>query len=259
MRVTPLLLAFCCHAAAQPIEPAAAEKEAIVARMRSAALSYADQLQDFICTQTQIRSVDSSGKGRYRPLETQEAEVAYVAHKESTRLLKVNGKTTNLDRRVKKGYFTPGGEFGSDLLSIFVPKAQAKFEWDHGETIEGRRVCVFRYDVPLETTTRTMRTDFDVHKLGHHGTVYADCDTGAVLRFHMISDVPTITFKGHRIQIGTDTEVRYGMVALGEKEFLLPLEVEEVARFHTSLTRAQIHFRDYRKYDSTSRIAFDDR
>src|SRR5580700_8473604 len=103
----------------QGTAPDVAGQMAMIARMRDAAINYADRLQDFLCTQLTTRSVDTSGSGKHwKVLETQELELGYIAHKEHYRLLKVNGKTTNLEKRVKKGYFIPGGEFGTSLRKI---------------------------------------------------------------------------------------------------------------------------------------------
>src|SRR5581483_7338252 len=117
-------------------------------------------LQDFVCTRNMTRSADDSGTGKhYKKLETQEGEVAYVSHRESYKPILVNGKSTNLDKRVKRGYFQPGGEFGERLSTIFDPKAAADFTWDHAEMADGRRSCVFRYDVPLARTTFVMKVN----------------------------------------------------------------------------------------------------
>jgi len=243
---------------AQIPEPDAPEKTAMIARMRTAALNYADQLKDFTCMQLMSRSADNSGTGKhFKPLETQELELAFVAHKENYKLLKVNGKTTDLEKRVKQGYFKPSGEFGTSLQKIFDPQANAEFEWDHGELSAGKRICVFRYNVPLASTTMVMRVNLQKVRLGHHGFVYADCDTGAVTRFQTESDIPTIKEQGHNIQVGEQLEVRYGPVVIDSKEFLLPQEAEEIARFYKTLTKSEIQFQQYRKYDSNSTITFD--
>src|SRR5580704_15091972 len=126
LRAVPLSFALVWYASGQVSAPDAAEQKALIARMREAAVNYADRLQDFLSTQLTSRSVDTSGSGKHwKALETQELELGYVAHKEHYRLLKVNGKTTDLEKRVKRGYFIPGGEFGSSLQMIFIPKASA--------------------------------------------------------------------------------------------------------------------------------------
>jgi len=145
---------------AQSMPPDAAWQSALIARVREAALAFRDQLQDFICIQTTVRTADDSGTGkRWKPLETQELEVSYVAHREKYKLLKVNGETTRLEKRIKQGYDKAGGEFGTALGWIFNPKANAEFEWDHDETSSGRRQCVLRYRVPVANTTFIMQVN----------------------------------------------------------------------------------------------------
>lgn len=65
------------------------DRTAFVARMREVALSYADHLQDFLCTELLTRSADQSGSGKhYKLLETQELDLGYIEHHEHYRLVK---------------------------------------------------------------------------------------------------------------------------------------------------------------------------
>lgn len=258
VRALPLSFALVLSASGQGSTPNATERQAMIARMREAALNYADRLQDFICTQLTTRTVDQSGSGKHwKLLETQELELGYIAHKEHYRLLKVNGKTTDLEKRVKKGYFTPGGEFGTSLRLIFDPRAAAEFEWDREESSAGKRSCVFRYRVPQATSTKVMRADADVVKLGHHGFVTADCDTGMVTRIQIKTEPASVTRNGEAMAIGTELDVRYGLTTIASREFLLPRQAVEIAPFGKTLTKAEIQFQQYRKYDSSSSISFD--
>jgi hypothetical protein len=237
----------------------AAGHEALVARMREAAVTYADRLQDFLCTQLTTRSTDGgSSRKHWRLLETRELELGYIAHKEHYRLLKVNGKTTDLEKRIKKGYFIPQGEFGTSLMKIFDPQAAAEFEWDHEEAIDGVRTCVFRYRVPVRTTTLMMHADGDRVKVAHHGYVSADCDAGAVRRIQIETEPASVFRNGRQTAIGMQSDVRYRPTTIASKEFLLPQQAMEIARYSNTLTRVEIQFRQYRKYDSSSNITFDD-
>ena len=235
-----------------------AGQQAILERMRAGALAYADRLQDFTCIQTDVRTVDDSGKGHWKPLETQEIEMTYTAHKEHYKVLTINGKPVGQSKGVKPGYFTPGGEFGTSLRLIFTPKFGAQFEWDHGDTANSRSNCVFRYRVPLETTGWVMTANLDTVPMAHRGFVEADCNSGAVTRIHMESDPATSRQHDRDIAIGVKIDVRYGPVDIAGKEFLLPLEADEYATYHTRTTRVQIRFEKYRKYDSSSTVTFGD-
>src|SRR5580704_11189084 len=75
LRAVPLSFALVWYASGQVSAPDAAEQKAMIARMREAAVNYADRLQDFLCTQLTTCSVDTSGSGKHwKALETQELE-----------------------------------------------------------------------------------------------------------------------------------------------------------------------------------------
>jgi hypothetical protein len=230
----------------------------MIARIREAAINYGDGLENFSCTQDTERSTDNESKGkRWKRLDSLEHQVDYVDHHERYRLLKVNGKTNDLAKRVKLGHFLPGGEFGSRLRHIFVPIAEAKFTWDRDDEISGRRACVFRYRVAQETSTMAMQVNQQSITLGHHGFVHADCETGVVLRIEIETEPAWAWLGGRRNEIGAQVDLRYGMATIGGKEFLVPIEAVEIARFDKTLTKADIKFKDYRKYDADSSIRFE--
>ena len=145
-------VAFVVDAAAQiPVTDVSAH-EAAISRTRQAALAYGDRLQDFTCVQTTARSIGRSVDGpRWKPLENQEFELNYVDHREHYKLLKVNGETTDLQKRITPGYFKGYGQFGSALLNIFDPKTNAGFEWDHRRIRpRGKRLCFPLSGSPIE-------------------------------------------------------------------------------------------------------------
>jgi hypothetical protein len=170
----------------------------------------------------------------------------------------VNGESVDPEKRIKRGpYLTPGGEFASRLLIIFDPKAHAEFEWDHDETA-GANTCVFRYSVPQATSTEVIQADADRVRVGHHGMVWADCNTGAVTRFAMETGIGEVSRSGRRVPLGFRTEVRYAPTAIGSQEFLLPQSATVTSLFYKTWTKVEIQYRDYRKYDANSTVTFGD-
>jgi hypothetical protein len=148
---------------------------------------------------------------------------------------------------VKQGHWTPGGEFGSSLLYIFAAKVAAVFEWDHEESSAGMRACVFRYCVPVATSEYIINADQDHVKMAHHGFVTADCETGVVTRIQMETEPASVKRGGHDLAIGMQLDLRYALQ-----------QAVEIAPFGKILTKVEMQFRDYRKYDSSSNITFDD-
>ncbi len=244
------LAAFALCGYSQVVGPAASDQTAMIARMREAALKYSDRLEDFLCTEVMTRSVGQAGANtHWKLLETQELELGYIAHGEHYRLLKVNGQTTDLEKRIRKGYFRPGGEFGTALRWIFDPKAAAEFNWDHD--------CVFRYRVPEPTSTYVMRADADYVRMAHHGFVTADCSSGMVTRIQIETEPASVIRRGSKVALGMQLDVRYGVASVASKEFLLPREAVEIGHFGKTLTKAEIQFGDYRRYEANSKITFD--
>ena len=231
--------------------PGPGEREALIARIRESAITYADRLQDFICVRVTARSAGAVGAHtRWKRLETQEHELTYVGHREGHTLLKLNGKPPQAGRSPKGGYFQPGSEFGSYFSKVFAPTAGAEFIWDHEEQSGGRRVCVFRYRVPLSTSTWSVTANGDEIRMGHHGFVHADCDTAGVVRLQLETEI------SEGKPVGIQADIHYGPVPIGGKEFLLPVHVEEIARYRGQLTKVEMEFRDYRKYSADSSITF---
>jgi len=241
-----LISAYC-----QQLTPGSPEREAILSRIREGAISYADRLQDFVCNRVTVRSAGVvSPHTRWKRLEIQEHELAYVGHREQQRLLKVNGQPPESGQKIKGGYFSPGSEFGSYFQKVFDPAAKAEFTWDHEAQTDGGLVCVFRYSVPLSTSTWSVSANGQEFRLAHHGLVDASCDTGAVVRLRLETEAP------NHEPVGIQTDIYYGSVQIAGKQFLLPVKVEEIARYLSQLTKVEMQFRDYRKYSADSTITF---
>jgi hypothetical protein len=256
--IFPVALVVC--AAGQVPAPDAAAQMAMIARIRQAALEYGDRLQNFTCTQITARSIGPSATGtRWKPLETQEQELNYVDHREHYRLLKVNGKAADPEKRIKSGYFKGYGQFGSALQNIFDPRANATFEWDHADASSEGGACVFRYRVLKPTSTIVITADLDKVRVGHQGIVWANCESGVVTRFLTETDPAEVRRMGRRVPIGYRLDVQYGPATIGSQTFLLPQSAVQTAVFYKTWTKAEIRFQQYRKYDANSVIKFDEK
>ncbi len=130
--------------------------------------------------------MDESGTGeRWREREVVEEEVSYVAHQDSYKVLRVNGKASTLHHQKLK--FRTDGDFGGTLPTILDPKRQAEFEWARWETPGDRRMCVFWFRVPQSRSVTTVGKI----TVAIHGSVHADCQTGAILGIREDMDPPS--------------------------------------------------------------------
>jgi hypothetical protein len=241
-----------------PIGADADDHAALIPLMRQFAYSYTESLRDFLCTKITTRSGDRSGGGtRWKPLDVQEAEIGYVDHQETETLKKVNGQSARL--KITQGYFIPGGEFGESLLEIFAGGVHAQFTFDHQEAAGAQQLCVFRYRVALETSRWGMTDGSQSVTFAHHGMVYADCSTGAVMRLHMESEPAEMHRLGFHFPVGLRLDVSYRPTPIAGREFLLPSTAEAISWYGTDWTRAEMQFQNYRKFEATSRIVIPDR
>ncbi len=218
-----------------------------LARVKDYARGYIERLQDFTCNQTKTRSVDSSGTGsKYKLQETQEHELSYVDHKEHYTLVKLNGKPVRRGSQVRGGVQT-WGEFGSLLAGVFDKGAKAEFTWDRQEGGQ----CIYRYHVEKKNSSLMMRLGTERYVYAHHGVVYANCEAGTVERVITEMEAPgePFTFR---------TEIRYAPAKIGDREFLLPQTVLDISGNGKNLTRAELTFANYRKYDAATSIHFDE-
>jgi hypothetical protein len=228
------------------------DHDALLARMKESAVTYADRLQDFTCTRLMTRSGDQSGTGKHwKQLETQEQELNYVGHTENYKLLKVNGDPKNPEKRVKSGYMKSSGQFSGAFRGILDPVVKAEFTWDRVDDSSGKRLCVFQYHVPEASSKMVMKVGRQKIVFGNHGSLHVDCESGAVMRVEMETD-PTPP-KPASWQV----DIRYGWTAIAGKEFLLPQTSSETSRAGKTLTKGEIRFVGYRKYGAESSVSFD--
>jgi hypothetical protein len=134
--------------------------------------------------------------------------------------------------------------------SIFGPLAQAQFAWNRWETLEGRRMAVFAFTVaPLFKNNPSGK---HTYLIGFHGLVFGTADDGVVLRLEVHVDDP----EGYPFQ-ESGWDIDYGQVPISGRELLLPVEAVARYRVDKMLTRNEIQFTGYRKYEADSKVTFD--
>jgi hypothetical protein len=95
----------------------------LIARTKTWTAEYDERLQNFLCIQQMTRCKGAVGPApNWEVLERQELEVSYQDKKVGYRRIKVDDKTDGLEKRVKKGYFIPGGEFAARRSNAPTPK-----------------------------------------------------------------------------------------------------------------------------------------
>jgi VWFA-related protein len=124
---------------------------------------------------------------------------------------------------------TTWGEFGSILGIVLFDAAHSRLDWSHWELAGGGPQAVFRYSVPREKSHYDLRfccvtESYGIEvkdlkqRVGYHGEITVDPDTGTILRLTVLADID----RGNPIG-QADIAVEYGPVEIGGKTYYCPI------------------------------------
>ena len=257
--------------------PSASEETALAAAARRWSADYLASLPDFTCTRSVRRfrnyKPPVGGRARHRasppedvwyPAGSDSGDASYVAGRDSYRVTEVDGKPFqgSLDQL---GRDYSWGEFGGFVQETMDPSRQATLAWDRWEIVRGRRLAVFRYavDIPHShyrvviplTTKPGAPPQVATITLAHHGFVYVEPQTGAVLRLVLFAAGQSYDFSLFEAANVLDCVE----IHLSGSAVVLPLSAASWQRTRGWETREEIEYRDYRKFQSDSTVKFDER
>lgn len=124
---------------------------------------------------------------------------------------------------------TTWGEFGPILGTVLIDAAHSSLDWSHWELSAAGPQAVFHYSVPKEKSHYDVRFccvaesyGFNIsvltERVGYHGEVTVDPDTGTILRLTALADIKPGNPIGQ-----ADIAVEYGPVAIGGKTYFCPV------------------------------------
>jgi hypothetical protein len=220
--------------------------------VRHQALQFANNLPDFLCTQTTQRYSDSTGSGQWQLEDTLEAELSFSEKRESYGKVRVNGRPS-AKRFESIGGTVSIGEFGSILRTLFAPESQARF-WV--ESMEDQGTAVIGFTVPQADSgwTLSFKNSHSL-KVAYRGQIWVDTESRKTLRVTQEAQNLPPTFP----IVYARTTAKYGLIsvpAISSQTFLLPHEAEVILEERRSrhITRNRIEFRNYRKFTSDVRL-----
>jgi hypothetical protein len=242
---------------APPI-PLHAEQDDILGSASANAASYTGSLPDFICTEVIHRYEDIGGTGKWKPKDVLKVKLTYFERREEYQLAAINNRPTVRGYDYESvGGAVSEGEFGSDLVTLFLPQSKTAIRWDHWTHLRKHTTHVFFYRI--ETRNARYRLEFGMRgsrpvatTAGEHGFFYVDRGTRQILRLNRTADLPP----DFPVRKAT-TLLDYDFTQVGGRQFLLPLHAEIRMATDYILTRNQIDFTDYRKFEGESKITFD--
>ncbi|MGC2615015.1 MAG: hypothetical protein WA354_13365 [Terracidiphilus sp.] len=253
-----------------------ADQSRVLEAVRVSALQYTQSLPDFICTQITHREVTdqvgfgtsfngaSSSRGQSGVASAPrgaggiddliEERLTFFDEMEHYEVIAVNGKKAAAGQdHMQFGGAISAGEFGSALQNLFNPRALAEFSWDKVANVNGRRVYIFKFQVPSQNGTIVIHRETDQKILvASTGRLFVDGETLQVVRITSELELPT----DFPIKMAT-VSVDYKPVAIAGKTYNLPNRSQVRMKDNSRLYVNQIEFRDYHKFAVESTIHYD--
>lgn len=233
--------------------PDSAEQGKILDSVREYALDYSRRLPNFICTQITRRYLDPAGLEFWQQQDTITSKLSYFEQQEKYQVILVNNQYVNNASMEAVGGATSSGEFGSLLKGIFDLGSNTSFEWERWATLRGRRMHVFAYNVPQETSKWSIVYDrTDVVRPAYGGNVYVDRETNSVMRVTLDARNLPPSFP---VQQATTT-LDYESQTIADTTYVLPLKAVVRMRSGKMLTRNDVEFRRYNRFGAEATITF---
>lgn len=230
----------------------------ILARVRSNALAYIDQLPDFICNQTtqafvHTRSLMPMWKRTGRFV----AALSFYDRKEHYEILSVNRKPAPGATMENLGGGLSVGEFGSALRGLFEHRTQAEFRLIGPKRINKRQTLCIAFEVSQERSRRFITHNDRTIMTAYQGRCWVNPVTYEIVRLEKKAvgiprDFPVTRF---------DMSVGYAPVTISGTSYWLPEEAEIwisrrviLAGNYSTLkntlirTKSKIRFDGYRRF-----------
>jgi hypothetical protein len=226
----------------------------LLEQARIHALQFAEELPNFMVTETVTRYLQTPGTRNWELQDKLEVELSFrVGKGEVFRLLRVNGAAARQTYE-ELGGSTSTGEFGSTLAGLFWPETRTEFREVKRETFRGRPTVIFDFKV-RRANSRTSLTDKNSGQttvVGYSGSVWIDTETKRVLRMEDSADeIPA----GFPVSL-SENAIEYDWATIAGERYLLPIRAEVLMGRDSQkvYTRNVIEFRDYRKFEGTIKL-----
>ncbi len=234
----------------------AEEQSLALKNVQEYARTYTASLPNYTCTQStrevMTRPVRPGPGGPGLPLgiELIEEQLSFVNGRESRTVTKINNARPSPKEQAHAGTISHG-EFGNLLDTIFSPKTRAEIHWDHATTLEGRRVNAFAYRVPQASGYALVQAK-GYMQVPFEGLVYADSQTGAVVRIEMkCIEIPAKS-EYRSLELTLD----YKPTKVADKQYLLPFSF----RLHYEMIGngevVAAEYKSYRRFSAESTLKF---
>lgn len=221
------------------------------------AREYSSHLPNFRCAEETHRFTGPTSKpDELKETDSFRDELTFEEGRESYRVVEINGTKTDASRQdLNSKVPSSKGEFGSMLMGLFDPEVGATYKWAGRAMAMGVLCQVFDITVPRAKSNFTLTFNRMGEPAGYTGKVFVDDETGLVRRLVIQGDglPPTFPLQSPSFSL------EYGMVRIGSVDYLLPLRSTMQVRQGKNFVRNESVFREYRRFEASSGIKFDNK
>ncbi len=216
------------------------------------AMGYLDQLPNFRCVQETHRlTASAKTPDQLKEADSYLDELIFEDGKERYQRLETNGVKAETAPIQDKGV-SSRNEFGSLLRGLFDPSVGATYRWAGSSMTLGVLCQVFEFDVSRAKSNFVLHAGASVASVAYTGRVFIDEEMGMVRRLTIEGTGMAKDFAMQSPSLSLD----YGMVKIGEKDYLLPLRSTLQLRQAKVFVRNERVFRLYRKFQAESQVKF---
>jgi len=246
-------------------EPPPPGSDPFIEKARAAALALTGSLPNYVVKQNTDREVQSTGI-TWKIQDRITAELVYVQGRETLRDVRLNGAPVSDPKLELTGAWSTG-QFGASLKGIFALESAAVFHERKPGKVNGREARVYDFSVRRNHSMWALSVPEKLYITAYEGTVWLDPQTARTLKFQIRARNVPQAFPLDQAESSTE----YGMVRIGEKEYLLPTASSalvcnrppavptgrRMGGSSRSCSRNVIQFRDYKQFGTESNISFD--
>ena len=247
-------------AAAPPAPPPnSVQQQQIIDLMRQYAMSYTDNLPNFVCVEVVHQAVDPNGGDRYQTIGNILSKVSYNEGRENYQVYSQNGQLVETSmERLRGGGAVSSGEFGSMMREIFDPASNAEISWEKWIGLRGRTMAVFNYFIDSGHSKYSISYSSgpgDEQRIitAYRGLIYADANTGEIDRIKFVAvDIP----RSFPVSRATET-LDYDLATINGQQYVVPLRALLLMQAPHQSARNELYFRNYRRFGTESTITYD--
>jgi hypothetical protein len=237
---------------AQPIARLTEEQQAVFSLAEKYIANYKQTLSDYIIQQKTCHYLNKNGDGiKWKKTGCLEEEVSFFGNwGEVSKYIK--GKRSDAPQSPKLLDYLAPPVCVFDRDTRF--ETQPEIAWQREETIKGRRVFVFSYRIPQSRSPVYFLGDGpDSERVGFHGLIFVDCETGAVSRIENEIE-PSSSSSRHK---GRKAVIDFSLVRIAGAEYMLPANVVSYIYVDKFVFRHNATITKYNKFVVDAKIGYE--